>query len=234
MTYTPVVYDWRSTVQPVNQIFFAGGVAQDGGATVGGVSVESPEPGGLGELRMEFAPFANADSNLDASWLASRMLNGSVFRIRLFSPSVQLLSDTALGGNTAVGVTWSNGLGWSGNVNWAFDPSSPITATRDKGEATFRYNDSEFGRVLKIGHVVGFHLNGYDFCHTVVDISYPTANRTEVTIQPPLRRALTTNDRVTFRPIMTAVCVNARDVVGNLRFGTSLNFNPAHFVEALV
>jgi hypothetical protein len=234
MTYTPTVYDWRYTVQPRSQIFMAGGRALDGGMTVGGVSVESPEPGGRAELRLEFDQIANADANLDASWLASRLLNNAVFRIRLFSPSVQLLSDAALGGSTYSGTTWSNSLGWSA-APWAFDPQSPLTTGAAKGESVVRYNDSGYGRVLRVGHVVGFHVDGYDFAHMVTDISYPTTNRTDVTVYPPFRRAVTNDMYIKFRQTMTVTCVNAREAVGNFMYGTTMGFTaPLQFVEALV
>ena len=234
MTYVPVIYDWRDTVVPVKQVFIAGGQSLDGGMTLGGASVENPEPGGRAELRLEFDPFATAATNLDASWLASRMLNGSVFRIRLWQPTVQLLSDTILGGSTDLGVNWDNNLGWDGDVPWAFEPSSPITQGGAKGATQFRYNTVDYGRVLQIGHVIGFHSEGYDFAHVVVDISYPLTNRALVTVHPPLRRTITIADRVLFRPSMLATCVNAREVVGTFVYGTSLSFGPARFVEALV
>lgn len=234
MTYTPTIYDWRYTVVPMSQVFLAGGTATAGGMTLGGASVENPEPGGRAELRLEIARIANEDANLDASWLASRLMNGNIFRVKLFAPSVQLLSDADLGGSTETGVLWDNDLGWSGGQPWAFNPSSAITFGGQAGETTFRYNDSAYGRILKVGHVIGFHVDGYDFAHKVVDISYPSANRTEVTIEPPLRRRITTADRVLFRPSMLATCVNAREAVGNFLYGRAMTFGPLRLVEALV
>ena len=234
MTYTPTIYDWRYTVMPYQQVFRAGGVALDGGMTVGGVGVESPEPGGRAELLMEFGKIANADANLDASWLASRMLNGAVFRIRLFAPTVQLVADSALGGSTGLGVNWSNNLSWSGGAAWAFDPQAGIVGTAAKGASSFVVNMAPYGQVLKIGHVIGFHIGGYDFAHVVTNISYNATNRATVEIQPPLRRALGALDNMKLRPTATVTCVNARDVVGNFLYGISATVNPARFVEALV
>lgn len=234
MTYVPVIYDWRDTVVPVKQVFIAGGQSLDGGMTLGGASVENPEPGGRAELRLEFDPFATAATNLDASYLASRMLNSAVFRIRLWQPTVQLLSDTILGGSTDLGANWSNNLGWDSDIPWAFEPSSAITLGGAKGATQFRYDTADFGRVLKVGHVIGLRKDGYDFAHMVVDISYPSINRALLTVEPPLRRTIIAADRILFRPAILATCVNAREVVGNFIYGTSLSFGPARFVEALV
>lgn len=234
MTYTPTIYDWPGTVVPVNQVFRAGGLSIMGGMTLGGASVENPEPGGRGELVLEIAPIANADANLAASWLSSRMLNGAVLRIPLFQPTVQIVADSVLGGSTSAGVLWSNGFGWAGNVPWRFDPAASVTAVAAKGASSFVVNLTSLGQVLAIGHVIGFHTAGYDFAHIVTDIAYDATNQATVSINPPLRRALAVSDPMKFRPIMLATCTNARDAMTNFRFGTSMTFNPLRLVEALV
>jgi hypothetical protein len=234
MTYSPTIYDWRDTVLPFKQVFLAGGTAVSGGMTIGGAAVESPEPGGRSELRLEFGSIAGRDANIDASWLASRLLNNNVFRIRLWQPTAQLMTDADLGGSTDAGTLFSSDTAFDGDVPWLFDPSSPVTLGAEAGETSFRYNDSGYGRKLRVGHVIGFRKDGYDFAHVVTDINYPTTNRTEVEVSPPLRRRITTSDRVLFRPAMLATCVNAREAVGTYLYGTTMGFGPMRFVEALV
>lgn len=234
MTYVPVIYDWRSTIVPVDQVFRAGGNAVAGGMTLGGASVESPEPGGRGELVLEVAALANANSNLDASWTVSRLLNGAVFRVRLFSPTVQLVPDSALGGSTELGVMWSNGLGWAGNVPWAFDPSASVTAIAAKGSQSFTVDMAALGQVLGLGHVIGFRLEGYDFAHVVTDIGYSAANVATVTVSPPLRRALAVGSAMKFRPSFTCTCVNAREVMGTFNYGTSMKLATLRMVEVML
>lgn len=234
MTYTPEIFDWRASVQPMSQVFIAGGQALDGGLTLGGAAVESSEPGGRTELRLEFDRFANAQTNLDASWTASRMLNGAVFRLRLWQPSVQLLSDAVLGGNTELGETFSDGTTYSDGLADMFDPTISITNGGPKGSTVIRVNTGGVGANLRPGHIVGLHLDGYDFAHMIVDVSYPITNRADLTLQPPLRRVATAQDAIHMRPIMLATCVNAREVAQNFIYGTSMTFAPARFVEALV
>jgi len=233
MTYTPTIYNWRDTVQPKAQVFRAGGTAVAGGMTLGGASVVSPEAGGRGELMMEFDPLAIAGSNLDASWLASRMMNGNAFKIKLFAPSVQLVAAADLGGLDD-GVMWSNNLPWDNGLGWAFAPSADITVGGAKGSEQFKVNLNPFGQVLQIGHVIGFTIDGYDFTHIVMDISYPANNRATVTVNPPLRRQVTTDDKMLFRPSMTATCVNAREVMGNYIYGITMQLAPMRWVETLV
>lgn len=234
MTYTPVIYDWRPTIEPLDQIFWAGGASVSGGMTLGGASVENPEPGGRASLEMNFARLALATSNLDASWLISRILNGNILRIPLFTPSVQLVTDAVLG-VSATGVTWSNGLGWSLGQNWRSNPTAAITVAGVKGGTTCTVNLTGLANALQLGHVIGFHLSGYDFAHVIMDIAYNTAGTSAaITVSPPLRRDVPTTARLTFRPIMLATCLNPNDVRDNFRWGQTMQLNTAKWAEALV
>ena len=233
MTYTPVVYDWRYSVQPKDQVFRAGGNSISGGMTIGGASVVNPEPGGRAELFMEFDQLAIDGSNLDASWLISRMLNGNIFRVRLFAPSVQLVAADDLGG-VDDGVMWDNDLPWDNGYGWAFDPTAPVAIGGAKGDTSVKVNMSDYGQVLQIGHVIGFHVDGYDFAHVVTDISYTAADRATITVNPPLRRRVAADDVMYLRPTMTCTCVNAREVMGSFRRGLVMDLAPMRFVEALI
>jgi hypothetical protein len=82
--------------------------------------------------------------------------------------------------------------------------------------------------------VVGFHVEGFDFTHKVVDIAYDADDKADVTLEPPLRRRLAATDILLFRPTMTCVCMNAREAVGNYLHGTAMSFGPMRMVEALV
>ena len=212
MTYSPVIYDWKSSIEPVAQLFRAGGLSIAGGMTVGGVYTQNPEPGGRGELFLEFDAFANANTNLDASWTLSRIMNGNVFRIPLWRPSVQIVSDAALGAIT----------------------TAAITLAAASGTQSVKANLAPTGQVLKDGHVIGFNTGGFQFTHIITSISYDGSNVATMTINPPLRRALTTSDALQFRPTMLAFCKNPREVATNYRYGTQTAFNPVQFVEAMV
>jgi hypothetical protein len=236
MTYTPVIYDWPRLVEPINQTFRAGGTSVAGGMTLGGISVENPEPGGRGELTMDFPPFANEDVNLAASWIMSRILNGAIMRIRLFSPSVQLLADSVFGIDTASGVMWSNGLGWS-EAAWAADPRSNVITGGAKGATSLIITTTALGETtIKVGHVIGFNLNGFDFTHIITDVvlNQGGPNRARITVSPPLRRQVFGTDVVKYRPAMLVTCINAREVAANFRLGRVVQLNSARFVEALV
>ena len=236
MTYVPTIFDWPALVEPINQTFMAGGQGIDGGMTLGGMSTVNPEPGGRSELMMDFAQFALTDANLAASWIMSRVQNGAIMRIPLYSPSVQLITDEVLGISTANGVNWSNSLPWSDGSPWRADPQVAVTIGGAKGATTVRVNTGALpAYMLKPGHVIGFRVAGYDFAHMIVDAVYFNSGfATTVTLNPPLRRAITTTDRARLRPVMLATCVNAREIVMALRLGRFAALNSARFVEALV
>ena len=230
-----MIYNWRPEVEPINQVFIAGGTSIDGGITTGGISVQSPEPGGRAELRMDFVQFANESTNLEASWTISRILNGNVMRVPLYSPSVQLISNETLGITGTEEILWANGFPWANGLGWASRPGAPITTGGDEGDTTFTADTTGILNSIQRGHVLGFCIGGYDWACIVMDVSYnASGTRASCTVEPPLRRAVTTSDRVLFRPKMLVTCVNARDVAGNFRLGRVMQLNSARLVEFLL
>lgn len=233
MTYTPTIYDWRDSCAPLDQMFRAGGEAMVGGLTLGGTSVENPEPGGRAELHLQFAAFTSEQANRDASWLISRILNRNVMRVRLWE-TVQLVPAADLSPPVTEGVPWGNDQPWANDENWFWNPWVPVNAAAAKGAASFTANLNGLGEVLQIGHVVGFFADGYDFAHVVMDIEYDASDVATVQVSPPLRRALTTDDAMLFRPSMLVTCRNAREVAGQFMRGRHTQLNAAQLVEALV
>lgn len=236
MTYSPVVYSWRSSLVPLDQTYRAGGQATAGGITLGGALISNPEPGGRAELNMSFSTFTSEAQNLDASWTISQILNNAIIRIPVFGYTVQTVSSVDAGGTPLdeMGIPWDNGENWDNGMGWEWNPTAPVNAAALKGEASVTVDMSALGEVLLIGHVIGFKVDGYDFAHKVMDISYDAGDIATLTISPPLRRDLTTSDEMTFRPKMLVTCSNAREVSGLFSRGRHMAFSAAQFVEALV
>lgn len=232
MSIIPRIYDWRLSCEPVNSFFRAGGEAIAGGLTLGGAMVSNPEPGGRAEYVMEFAAFVTEQATRDASWLISRITNGAVMRVPIFD-SVQLVPWADLD-QEPDGRTWANGETWAGGTLWAANPYAYVSATSATGSETFTADLSPIGRVLQIGHVIGFFSDGYDFAHTVMDIEYDGDDEATVTVSPPLRRAVTADVRMLFRPKMLATCANPSEVAGMFRRGRHVTLGAARMVEALV
>ncbi|MEB3419887.1 hypothetical protein ACFSDD_10945 [Salipiger marinus] len=233
MPYAPTIYDWRTNCVPLNQVFRAGGQSGDSGLTLGGVRVGNPEPGGRAELRMGFAAFVTEEANIDASWTISRIMNGAVMRVPVHD-SVQLVSAAALSGPESGGLPWDNGEPWATGAYWEWNPTAPVTAAAARGATSVSADLGDYGQVLKIGHVVGFTVGAYDFAHAVMDISYDADDVATITVSPPLRRPLTTDHALKFRPRMLAVCANAASVMTTFVSGRHMTFGDAVFVEALV
>ncbi|QDP65859.1 MAG: hypothetical protein Unbinned7865contig1001_58 [Prokaryotic dsDNA virus sp.] len=236
MTYSPVIYSWRSTLVPLDQTFRAGGQATSGGMTLGGAMISNPEPGGRSEINMSFSAFTSEAQNVDASWTISQILNGAVMRIPVFGYTVQTLSAASAGGSVSNedGLPWGNDQNWSNGMGWEWNPTVSVTASALKGSTLVSVDMSALGEVLLIGHVIGFNVNGYDFAHKVMAISYDGSDVATLTISPPLRRDLTTDSEMTFRPKMLVTCSNAREVAGMFSRGRHMQFNTAQFVESLV
>lgn len=201
--------------------------------TIGGALVQYPTPGGRISLTMDFATFSTVAENEAASWTISRIMSGALMRIPLYR-TVQLVGEADLQGADEPGIPWDNDQPWATDENWDWNPSAPLAAAALRGAETFAVDLGGLGRVLRIGHVVGFFVDGYDFAHVVMDIDYDADDVATVTVSPTLRRAMTTDDRMKFRPRIIAACSNAAEVMGTFQSGRHMSFGQARFVEALV
>ena len=232
MTYTPTIYDWPTACEPIDQVFRAAGQAIQGGMLLGGAMAQNPEPGGAAELLMSFAAFVTPQANLEASWLMSRITNGAIMRVKLWN-TVQLVPWADLD-ITDTGQTWLDGGAWENGSYWQTSPYAPVTASASKGAETVIVDCSIPGRVLSRGHVIGFRVGDYDFAHIIMAVSYDGDDRATLTIAPPLRRGLTTSNRLFYWPSMLVTCRNAPEVAGQFRRGLHVQLNSAKLVEALV
>jgi hypothetical protein len=155
-------------------------------------------------------------------------------RIGLYN-TVQLVKASSItAADVDNGIPWANSQPWATDENWAWGPSSPIAAAALKGASTFTANLADVGEILKIGHVIGFYVDGFSFAHMVMDIAYDAADVATVTVEPPLRRALTTSNTMLYRPTAMVTCRNAREVMSNFTSGRHMAFNSARFAEAIV
>lgn len=233
MTVAPTIYDWRKLCAPLSQVVRAGGASVSGGMTLGGALVQYPTPGGRISVTMDFATFSTVEENEAASWTISRIMAGALMRIPLYR-TVQLVPEADLAGLDEPGIPWDGDIPWATYENWEWNPSVAVTATALRGAETFSADFGDLGEVLHIGHVVGFFADGYEFAHIVMDITYDESDVATVTVSPPLRRGLTTDDRMLFRPRLIATCANPDQVMGNFQSGRHMTFGQARFVEALV
>lgn len=233
MVYAPTIYDWRGPCAPLSQVVRAGGAQESGGMTIGGALVGYPIPGGRISVTMDFATFSTVEENEAASWTISRIMAGALMRIPLYR-TVQLVPEAALAGADDPGIPWDGGIPWATDANWSWNPTAPVAAAALRGGETFTADLGDLGRVLRIGHVIGFTSGNYDFTHVVMDIDYDVDDVATVTVSPTLRRALTTDDQMKFRPRIIATCGNAAEVMGNFQSGRHMTFGQARFVEALV
>jgi len=234
LTYDPQIYDWRRSCAPINQVIRAAGTSTQGGMTLGGAMVSYPQAGGRLSVHMEFAPFASVAANEDASWTISRIMNGNIMRVPIYN-SVQLVPVAELNGaGLTNGIPWSNDQPWGSGENWSWSPFVPVAAVALRGAESFAVDMAAVGRVLRIGHVLGFTYGQIDAAHVVMDIEYDAADVATVSIQPSLRRALAVDDQMLFRPRVLATCANAGEVMSTFQSGRHMTFNPAVFIEALL
>ena len=224
------VYDWRLSLVPSSQLFVAGGQSIAGGLTIGGAAIEHVSPGGRGRLMMQFST-VDREANVDASWTYSRLLNGAVMRVPVWVTD-QLVPSDVLNPPTTDGIPWANGQPWASGENWGWNPTAPVTAA-SRGAVEVTVDLSDYGQVIAPGHVIGFTVGNIDTTHIVMDIE-TEGDLATLTIEPPLRRSLASDDRLRFRPMMLVTCRNPREFAGTFGMGIFTQPGAGEFVEALL
>jgi len=230
MVYVPKVFTWRPQLVPKSQLFVAGGSSTAGGLTLSGVSSETLSIGGRSSLLMSFNTLKR-EANAAASWTYSRVRNGAVFCIPIRLGD-QLVPAALLDPPTTDGIPWANAQPWATGENWEWNPTAPVTAA-SRGAVEVTVDLSDYGQVIEPGHVVGFSDGGYRFAHMVMDVEADGDDAT-LTLEPPLRRALTSESRLQFRPSITAMCVNPDAFAGAFEYGRYTTPGQGQFVEVLV
>lgn len=219
------VYDFPSC--PVSkQLFHVPGAAQEGGFTVGGVRLLSPEPGGRSVLEMQIAWQVREFEYPIASWLMSKG-NGEIFRVRL-APTPQVL-----GARTVSSTPWAPDTLWSGDVPWSGDITASFAAAALEGTTTLRVNMTGYGDIARPGHVIGD--SGTTYIIDEIEYDAETATATMI-VKPPLRRNVTAGDPAYFRPFFTGTISNMAEVRQTYDAENNGHIQPGKivFAEAIV
>lgn len=180
-----------------SQLFHVPGAGYDGGLTAGGAQFITPEPGGFGVLELTPALSDTEWTNPAASWLMSKS-SGQVLRVRLAATPQIAWSRARI---DHLDSDWVNREGARNEAVTRFTAASPqgsITATLDL---------SQFGRILRPGHVIGHATD----CYLIEEVDYAGGSAT-VTVTPPLRRDISTNDQCLFTPWFTGRISNGAEM----------------------
>lgn len=214
MAITYDIFDFpRLAIQ--SQLFYAGGSAFDGGFTSGGARTISPEPGGRAFLEVQLSLQVNEWEIPFTSWLTSKVNNGTIFRVPLVK-TPQLVSDIALGitSDLKKGIPWApEGLYtqplWDNGQLWSSD-GLVINPATDAFDGSNQLVVTITGEPLKHGHVIGVNDSSY----IIDDIVYDAGTAT-ITVNPPLRQDVTTDDFIVTRPYFLGVVTNAGEFRAN-------------------
>lgn len=221
MTITHKV--WNFPTFPISkQLFRVPGFAASGGFTSGGARITSPEPGGFAMLDVQPSWQTGEWEYPLSSWLMSKT-NGEILRFRL-APTPQIATAKLVAG---LGVPWAapspiNQSPWSNLQNWSGDLTAAYSAPSLAGSNVLFVDTTAFGPILRPGHVIG---HGFQ-THLIDEITY-AGTVASITVKPPLRQNVATNDPVLFRPYFTGMITNPGDMIatydaennGNIQIG---------------
>lgn len=199
---------WSFPTFPISgQIFSVPGISAEGGFTLGGARISSPEPGGFGVVEIQPALQTGEWDYPLASWLMSKV-NGEILRFRL-APTPQISSARAIRATqpwNAEGIYSISS--WEGLVNWTGDFIAVYSSASLVGSNTLVVDLDGIGPVLQPGHVIG---HAYD-CYKIEEIAYVGTIAT-IRVKPPLRRAVAVNDTVLFIPYFTGQISNGGEII---------------------
>jgi hypothetical protein len=194
---------WDFPELPIaEQLFHVPGAAVDGGFTAGGMQIISPEPGGRSVLEIRLSLQANEWVAPWSSWIMSK-INGDIFKVRLgFTP--QLIS-TQTGKQISQLPTYLNPVFASDETRREIVGTFGTSAL--EGTTTVQINMTQFGAILRHGHVLGHDNN----CYLVDDITYNGMVAT-VTVTPPFRKNVLAGDECLFRPYFVGTIANGGEI----------------------
>lgn len=221
MTITPTVHDFP-TLPVSGQIYHVPGGAFQGGLTVGGSQIITPEPGGFGVLELQLSLQTSEWQYPNFSWLMSKM-NGELLRIRL-APTPQIPYSPRRY-DSVVGVTWDTGLLWTGDTRWSGDMNATAETAALSGATTLQVDLTNIGAVLEKGHVIGHRNTTY----LVDNVSY-AGDIATVTTRTPLRFDVAINDDILLRPYFTGRIINAAEVLAMYEAAMVGNVQPGKIV----
>jgi len=213
-------------VVPVSkQLFHVPGGAIDGGFTVGGARILSPEPGGRAMLEMQIALQVREWDYPTASWLMSQG-NGQIFRIRL-APTPQILSARK------AFPLWDGDVPWSNHQPWDSDITAVFVAGALEGSTIVYVNMTGYGDIARPGHVIGHGDNSY----LIDKIEYNNDdNVAKMTVKPPLRNEIHYGDFALYRSFFLGTINNIEEVRTTYDAEGNGTIQPGRFIfaEAIV
>lgn len=151
----------------------------------------------LVSFRIQFTPKKGRAAREERGLLTAALIGGNAMRFKVPDPDRMTPAEAGIVG-AYVGQNWSNGRPWSNGQPW--QPSYPNVAVAGASAvdtSTIYLADQFWGHDLTIGDRIGFfpfHFGSYEIVQVFGDGQYG--------IWPRLRRAVTTANRATQRPVM--------------------------------
>jgi len=214
-----------------SQLFHVPGSYFDGGLTSGGARIMSPEPGGRSVLEMRPAYQVCEWENPNSSWIMSK-INGAIFKVQMIrTPQLIKLPTDVIYPSVKDGVDWDNNSPWNNGQEWQKDNFAEIVTSSLEGSVFVSVETEPFGEVIKHGHVFGIG----NYAYIVDDIEYD-GSVANITVSPPLRTNVTTDDTMLFVPYFLGVIANGPEIRNSYDAGNigGIQLNRIVFNEVVI
>lgn len=159
--------------------------------------------GGLQAFSVDIGPMYGAFARAFSRLSLSAQGGANCFRFNFYDPDEPTYRELGLSVSDVEGqdyAAWSNNKFWSNGKPWTLGkPLATISAASAKNAGTITIDTTEWGGTLPtffgiVGHFAVYGITGATF----------SGNIATCRVWPPVRKAITTDDYATLRPVMAA------------------------------
>ena len=172
-----------------------------GGAStqsIGGFVQTSGSPFGLWRWRFSFPPIRGRLFRRYRGWVTALHGGANATRVPFCDWDGLTARQAGVDADRYGTEPWGNGMPWSNGKNWQITPPLvPIAAAADRDDTIVSLGAAFWGHGLDIGDLLGFMPFSFGL-HMVTEVIEPGQYR----VWPPLRKAITTADFATLRPVL--------------------------------
>ena len=158
-------------------------------------------PFGVWRFQADFTPMKGRMARAFSTLSASALAGANCFRFPFWHFDEPGFAELGIAVPGRCEVPWSNGEPWSNGHGWQVGkPIVPVTAASAKGGGTITLDLTLWNGVIP----AFFGLVGHFAVYSMIGVAERNGDVATLRVWPPVRRAVTTDDYATLRPVLAA------------------------------
>lgn len=158
-------------------------------------------PFGVWRFQVDYTPLRDRMAREFKRLSVSALGGANCFRFPFWDFDEPSFAELAMTVPQTCKVNWSNGETWSNGQAWsAGKPVVPVTAVSAKDTGTITLDLTDWNGVVPSF----FGIVGHFAVYSVTGVQSQIGNAATLRVWPPVRKAITTSDYATLRPVLAA------------------------------